>query len=79
MDGEKDSKKSEGNFRQRTKNYAKFSSLAFQMAIIIGGGTYLGNYLDEKAANEFPIWTLVLSLTSVAASLYYVIKEIIKK
>ncbi len=60
------------------KNLAKFSSLAFQMAIIIGGGTFLGDYLDKSQNNEFPIWTLILSLSSVGLSLFYVLKEIIK-
>jgi hypothetical protein len=61
------------------RNLAKFSSLAFQMAFIIGGGTLLGDYLDQKQQNEFPIWTLILSLTSVGLALYYVLKEIIKR
>jgi len=61
------------------RNLAKFSSLAFQMAFIIGGGTFLGDYLDKNQQNEFPIWTLILSLTSVGLSLYYVLKQIIKR
>ena len=60
-------------------NLAKFSSLAFQMAFIIGGGTFLGDYLDKNQNNGFPIWTLILSLSSVGLSLYYVLKQIIKR
>lgn len=70
------SKKEDNNLK---RNLAKFSSLAFQMAFIIGGGTFLGDYLDENQENAFPLWTLILSLTSVGLALYYVLKEIIKR
>lgn len=69
-------KKEDNNLK---KNLAKFSSLAFQMAFIIGGGTFLGDYLDMSQQNEFPLWTLILSLASVGLALYYVLKEIIKR
>ena len=57
--------------------YAKYSGLAFQMAIIIGGGTYGGLLLDRKFNNDFKLFTLSLSLLSVFISLYLVIKQVI--
>lgn len=58
--------------------YVKFSMIGIQMGIIIGGFAYLGVYLDEKYENKTAWWTLGLSLFGVAASLYLLIKEVIK-
>ncbi len=67
--------------RQQQKNsnaYAFYFSLAIQMIVIIGGGTYLGRFLDEKIELEFQIFTLALSLVSVAGALYFVISKVKK-
>ncbi|MBN2777731.1 MAG: AtpZ/AtpI family protein [Bacteroidales bacterium] len=56
--------------------FIRFSSLAFEMAIIIAGGTYGGVWIDEYFNLETPIFTIVLSLFSVFASLYLVIKQV---
>lgn len=61
---------------QRTTNFARYSGLAFQMLGTIGLGVYGGLKLDEWQQNKFPIWTLVLSLGSVAGSLYLLIKQV---
>jgi ATP synthase protein I len=50
-----------------------YSNLAIQMGIIIGIGTYFGNYLDESFQNQTPWWTLILSLTSVFLAFYQII------
>ena len=42
-----------------------YSNLAIQMGIIIGVGTYFGNYLDETYQSKTPWWTLILSLSAV--------------
>ena len=57
--------------------YAKYSALGIQMGIIIGGLTWLGTFLDQKYVTT-PLWTVVLSLSSVFIALYLVIKEVIK-
>jgi hypothetical protein len=57
-------------------NFAKYSGLAFQMLGTIGLGVYGGLKLDEWQQNKFPLWTLVLSLGSVAGSLYLLIKQV---
>ncbi|MEO9512933.1 MAG: AtpZ/AtpI family protein [Flavobacteriaceae bacterium] len=59
-------------------SYAKFSGIAFQMIAIIGGGTYLGIFLDEKFPNKHPIYTVICSLFAVLISIYFVIRQIIK-
>lgn len=50
------------------------------MAAIIGLGTYGGVKLDELLGlKKFPAFTLILSLLSVFAAIYYFIKDFIKK
>jgi ATP synthase protein I len=58
--------------------YVKFSSLGIQMAIIIGGGCYGGFKLDEYFKNTNSVFTIILSLLSIALAMYVVLKEIIK-
>jgi hypothetical protein len=65
--------------RRRTNSYARFSGLAFQMMGTIVLFTYGGYKLDEWQQNKIPVWTLVLSLSSIAASLYMFIRTITKE
>jgi ATP synthase protein I len=58
--------------------YAKFSSLGIQMAIIIGGGCYGGFKLDEYFKNTNSVFTIILSLLSIALAMYVVLKDFIK-
>lgn len=55
-----------------------YSNLAFQMGVIIGTGTYLGNYLDKIYSNDAPWITLILSLMSIFLSFYQVLKTLKK-
>ncbi len=60
-------------------DYAKYSGLALQMALIIGGGCYGGYKLDEYFKNiKTPIFTISLSLLSIAIAMYVVLKDFIK-
>jgi len=49
------------------------------MIIIILAGVFAGIKLDEYFKMDTAIFTLVLSLVSVAASMYVIIKEISSK
>jgi membrane protein DedA with SNARE-associated domain len=64
--------------KKRVKSYVKFSGMAIQMGIVITAGALGGNWLDEKQENEFPIWTLVLTLLAIFGSLYQIIRAVIK-
>lgn len=59
-------------------DYAKYSSLAIQMGLIIGGGCYGGYKLDEYFKNQTPVFTIVLSLASIVIAMYLVLKDFIK-
>jgi len=67
------SKKKGKNFH----NYVKYSNIAFQMLMIILIGVFGGMKLDKFFNWDFPVFTLVLSVLSVAFSVYYAIKDII--
>jgi F0F1-type ATP synthase assembly protein I len=59
-------------------NYAKYSGLAIQMGVIIGGGCYGGVKLDEYFKNITPVFTIILSLLSIVLAMYVVLKDFIK-
>lgn len=59
----------------RKNPYLKFSGMALQMGLIIGAGAWGGTALDDYAQNQKPVWTIVLTLLGVAASLYIFIRE----
>lgn len=67
----------EKNKKQLNK-YLRFSSIGIQMGAIIGGLAYLGVWLDEKYNPEGHLYTLILTLFGVGASMYLVIREVIK-
>lgn len=58
--------------------YAKYSALGIQMAVVIGGGCYGGYKLDGYYKNTTPIFTIILSLLSIAIAMYIVLKDFIK-
>ncbi|MFZ5553937.1 MAG: AtpZ/AtpI family protein [Bacteroidota bacterium] len=47
--------------------------MSFKMAAVITGGAYGGYRLDQWLQPGFPVFTLVLSLASVALAMYIVI------
>ena len=64
--------------RSSYSKYARLSAIGIQMGVIIGGFAWLGDFLDDKVQNKTAWWTLGLTLFGVAASLYLMIKEVIK-
>jgi ATP synthase protein I len=55
--------------------YLKYSSMGFQMIVIIGGFTYAGYKIDESAKHQVKWVTAILSLAGVFISLYLVIRS----
>jgi hypothetical protein len=60
-------------------NYARYSSLAFQMMAVILAGVYAGVRIDKWSGFKFPVFTLVLSMFSVVLAIYLAIKDLLKK
>jgi uncharacterized membrane protein (DUF4010 family) len=64
---------------EKTTSFVQFSGIAFQMLGTIGLGVWAGMKLDAWQNNHRPIWTIVLSLTAIGASLYLFIRQLTKK
>ena len=54
----------------------KYSGMAFQMAVIMIAGIYLGKYLDKHFENESNILTALCAILSVAVALYLTLKDV---
>jgi hypothetical protein len=64
---------------KKANDYVRFSSMAFQMIIIIGIGTWLGYKLDHWLHLHLPIFTTILAFLSVIGAIAYFIREALKK
>jgi len=64
--------------KNKLNAYAKYSSMVIQMGLIITIGAFSGLKLDKILNNHFPVFTLILSIFSVAVAIYLAIKDIIK-
>ncbi|TKT91745.1 AtpZ/AtpI family protein [Dyadobacter frigoris] len=69
---------SKGTSRNTPSNFIRYSGMAMQMLGTILIFTYAGYKLDHWRMNKTPVWTLILSLTSIAASLYLLIRSMPK-
>jgi len=59
-------------------NYTRYSSIAFQMLIIILIGVFGGIKLDEWLKLTVPVFTIILSILSVILAIYTVTKDLLK-
>lgn len=62
----------------QVNNYLKYSGIGFQIAGGIGAGALLGWFIDKKMENEAPIFTALLSILFLFASMYLAFKDLIK-
>jgi hypothetical protein len=53
--------------------------MGFQMIAIILVFYWAGSKLDERAANEKPVYTAILTIFGVFSGLYLVLKDFISK
>ncbi len=65
--------------KQPDYSYMRYASMGTQMLVIIGLGVFGGYYLDKYLEFKIPVFTLILSLLSVAAAIYLSIKDFLKK
>jgi ATP synthase protein I len=59
-------------------NYARYSSIGFQMLVIILLGVFGGIMLDKWLHMKFPVFTVILSILSVILAIYYVTKDLMR-
>jgi F0F1-type ATP synthase assembly protein I len=71
-DRKKENKDSSG-----LRSFTRYSGIGFQMIIIILLFYWAGSKLDERTANEKPVYTTILTLVGVFAGLYIILKDFI--
>ena len=59
-------------------NYTRYSSIAFQMLVIILAGVFGGMKLDQWLNLKIPVFTIVLSVLAVILSIYTVTRDLMK-
>ncbi|OIP00745.1 MAG: hypothetical protein AUJ98_06390 [Bacteroidetes bacterium CG2_30_33_31] len=64
--------------KKQLHNFAKYSSMAFQMGIIVFASAFGGVKLDEYISSmDFPLFTITLTIFGVFAAVYISIKDFI--
>lgn len=61
--------------QEGTNAYLRYSGLGFQMAALIGIGTWGGWWIDQRTGWKFPLFTIVGALGCIAVSLLLLFKE----
>ncbi|MFC2125573.1 AtpZ/AtpI family protein [Bacteroidota bacterium] len=79
MKTESPKKNNSSKKQNQSRNYARYSGLAFQMLASILIGLWLGMKVDEWMGNETPIFTAISILLFIFASLYLTIKSLPKQ
>jgi hypothetical protein len=59
--------------------YGRYSSMVFQMIVIVMIGTFGGKELDKLLKMEHPVFTIILILISAFLSLFYFFRSVMKK
>lgn len=61
--------------KKHIDDFIKYSSLAFEMIIIMGAGVFLGVKIDQWLDMNFPAFTLGLMILSVVGAIYHAIRK----
>lgn len=60
-------------------SYGRYSSVAFQMGLMIAAGSFGGYQLDKLLSTQFPVFTIAISIMAVFASMWLMVKELNNK
>ena len=71
--------KSSSNNKKQLTGVIKYSGLAFQMIVVILLVLYGGMKLDQYLEREFPLFTILGAILGVFFSLYFALKDLLKK
>ncbi len=75
----KEIRNSNKNNKNPLREYAKYSSIAFQMMVIILGAVFGGIKLDDWVTQmDFPLFTLLFSIIGIVLAIYIAIKDFIR-
>ena len=67
------------NKQKGINNFIRYSSLGFEMAVIIGIGALVGYKIDQWMENDAEIFTIILIPLFVILSILYGIRNLLKK
>ena len=56
--------------------FLKYIGLSFQLFAVVGLGTWLGWYVQEKSQMKFPVWLLTFSFLSLAIAFYQLFRSL---
>ena len=63
--------------KPQVDQYLKYSGMAFQLAIVLGVGTFIGIRLDRYFQTDRPYFTVLLALLSLFAGFYLSLKDLL--
>ena len=69
------SNESKKNEQNGPPAYVKYIGLSFQLFGVIGGGTWLGWWIQQKSDMKFPLWLLLFCFASIGIAFYQLIKS----
>ena len=61
--------------KKQLDDFIRYSSLAFEMIVIMGIGVLAGIKIDQWFNLRFPVFTLVLMILSVIGAIYHAIRK----
>jgi hypothetical protein len=65
-------------YKNKIDNFIRYSSLGFEMMVIIGAGTFGGYKIDQWMENDFKGFTLGLMIFSVVLAIIYGTRNLLK-
>ena len=74
----RDRKKNDNSLKNDLKKIAFYTTMPFQMAVIVGLGVFLGYEID-KWLNTRPVFIIILGVLFTLLAIYYAVKDIIKR
>ncbi len=55
--------------------FVKYLGLSFQLFTVIGAGTFLGWWIQQKSEMKFPLWLLLFCFLSIVLAFYQLWKS----
>mgnify|MGYP002682436636 CR=1 FL=1 len=68
--------KKHDDLKKKGNDFVRFSGMAFEMLVIIGGMTWGAVWLDKQTETEIPWLTIIFSPLSVIVAILLIIKDL---
>jgi len=59
-------------------DYLRYSGLGIQLIVLLLAGMWLGDWVDGKAANSKPWFTILFTLLGLGGGLYQLLRDLLK-